>query len=291
LAFQFNCFSNRTSYLVNRTFKFPIFTATNPPTMSFEHILVEPQHAPQIALIRLNRPKELNALNLQLMGELRDALKELDNNDEVRVIILTGNERAFAAGADIKEMAGRTTVDMMKIDQFSTWDQIKRTKKPLIAAVSGFALGGGCELVMTCDMIIASESAQFGQPEIKIGVMPGAGGTQRLTRAVGKALAMEMVLTGRFINAEEALRAGLINKIVPTETYLQETVKFAQQIAALSPLAVQLAKEAVLSSFENNLSEGLLFERKNFYMLFSTEDQKEGMAAFVEKRAANFQGK
>ncbi len=259
--------------------------------MSFEHILVEPQHAPQIALIRLNRPKELNALNLQLMRELRDALKELDNNDEVRVIILTGNERAFAAGADIKEMAGRTTVDMMKIDQFSTWDQIKRTKKPLIAAVSGFALGGGCELVMTCDMIIASESAQFGQPEIKIGVMPGAGGTQRLTRAVGKALAMEMVLTGRFINAEEALRAGLINKIVPTETYLQETVKFAQQIAALSPLAVQLAKEAVLSSFENNLSEGLLFERKNFYMLFSTEDQKEGMAAFVEKRAANFQGK
>jgi enoyl-CoA hydratase len=259
--------------------------------MSFEHILVEPQHAPQIALIRLNRPKELNALNLQLMRELRDALKELDNNDEVRVIILTGNERAFAAGADIKEMAGRTTVDMMKIDQFSTWDQIKRTKKPLIAAVSGFALGGGCELVMTCDMIIASESAQFGQPEIKIGVMPGAGGTQRLTRAVGKALSMEMVLTGRFINAEEALRAGLINKIVPTETYLQETVKFAQQIAALSPLAVQLAKEAVLSSFENNLSEGLLFERKNFYMLFSTEDQKEGMAAFVEKRAANFQGK
>ncbi len=259
--------------------------------MSFEHILVEPQHAPQIALIRLNRPKELNALNLQLMRELRDALKELDNNDEVRVIILTGNERAFAAGADIKEMAGRTTVDMMKIDQFSTWDQIKRTKKPLIAAVSGFALGGGCELVMTCDMIIASESAQFGQPEIKIGVMPGAGGTQRLTRAVGKALAMEIVLTGRFINAEEALRAGLINKIVPTETYLQETVKFAQQIAALSPLAVQLAKEAVLSSFENNLSEGLLFERKNFYMLFSTEDQKEGMAAFVEKRAATFQGK
>jgi enoyl-CoA hydratase len=218
-------------------------------------------------------------------------LKELDSNDKVRVIILTGNERAFAAGADIKEMAGRTTVDMMKIDQFSTWDQIKKTKKPLIAAVSGFALGGGCELVMTCDMIIASESAQFGQPEIKIGVMPGAGGTQRLTRAVGKALAMEMVLTGRFINAEEALRAGLINKIVPTETYLQETVKFAQQIAALSPLAVQLAKEAVLSSFENNLSEGLLFERKNFYMLFSTEDQKEGMAAFVEKRAATFQGK
>ena len=298
MAFQFTLFlkshlAPRKSYIVNRTsyIQIPYFYGHKPATMSFEHILVEPQHAPQIALIRLNRPKELNALNLQLMRELRDALKELDNNDEVRVIILTGNERAFAAGADIKEMAGRTTVDMMKIDQFSTWDQIKKTKKPLIAAVSGFALGGGCELVMTCDMIIASESAQFGQPEIKIGVMPGAGGTQRLTRAVGKALAMEMVLTGRFINAEEALRAGLINKIVPTETYLQETVKFAQQIAALSPLAVQLAKEAVLSSFENNLSEGLLFERKNFYMLFSTEDQKEGMAAFVEKRTATFQGK
>src|SRR5690606_23380315 len=164
---------------------------------------VETQAAPFVAVIRLHRPKELNALNLQLMGELRDALRALDENDEVRVIILTGNERAFAAGADIKEMAGRTAIDMLKVDQFSTWDQIKKTKKPLIAAVSGFALGGGCELAMTCDMIIASESAKFGQPEIKIGVMPGAGGTQRLTRAVGKALAMEMVLTGKFISAEE----------------------------------------------------------------------------------------
>ncbi len=257
----------------------------------YTHILVEPQHAEHIALIRLNRPKELNALNLQLMQELRDALKALDNDDSVRVIVLTGNERAFAAGADIKEMAGRTAIDMLKIDQFSTWDQIKKTKKPLIAAVSGFALGGGCELAMTCDMIIATETAQFGQPEIKIGVMPGAGGTQRLTRAVGKTLAMEMVLTGRFINAEEALNAGLVNRIVPVEVYLQEAIKFAKQIAQMSPLAAQLAKESVLRSFDTSLEEGLLFERKNFYMLFASEDQKEGMNAFVEKRNPDFKGK
>jgi len=225
------------------------------------------------------------------MQELRDALKALDADDSVRVIVLTGNERAFAAGADIKEMAGRTAIDMLKIDQFSTWDQIKKTKKPLIAAVSGFALGGGCELAMTCDMIIASETAQFGQPEIKIGVMPGAGGTQRLTRAVGKALAMEMVLSGRFINAEEALRSGLINRIVPVEVYLQEAIKFAAQIAQMSPLAAQLAKEAVLRSYDGSLEEGLQYERKNFYMLFASEDQKEGMNAFVEKRAADFKGK
>lgn len=257
----------------------------------YSHILVETQYAEHIALISLNRPKELNALNLQLMQELRDALKALDANDEVRVIVLTGNERAFAAGADIKEMAGRTAIDMLKIDQFSTWDQIKKTKKPLIAAVSGFALGGGCELAMTCDMIVASETAQFGQPEIKIGVMPGAGGTQRLTRAVGKALAMEMVLTGRFINAEEALKAGLINRIVPTEIYLAETIKLAKQIATMSPLAAQLAKEAVLRTFDTGLEEGLQFERKNFYLLFASEDQKEGMNAFVEKRPAEFKGK
>ena len=257
----------------------------------YEHILVEPAHAPHVALVRLNRPKELNALNLKLMRELRDALSVLDEDENVRAIVLTGNERAFAAGADIKEMAGRTSVDMMKIDQFSTWDRIKRVKKPIIAAVSGFALGGGCELTMLCDMIVASESAQFGQPEIKIGVMPGAGGTQRLTRAVGKVRAMEMVLTGRNITADEALKAGLINKVVPVELYLQEAVKLASEITKLSPLAIQMAKEAVLQAFNTSLDEGLLFERKNFYSLFSTDDQKEGMAAFVEKRKADFKGK
>ena len=256
-----------------------------------EFITVDTQHAPHVALIRLNRPKELNALNLQLMGELRDALKELDDNDEVRVVVLTGNERAFAAGADIKQMAGKTAIDMLMIDQFSTWDQIKKTKKPLIAAVSGFALGGGCELAMTCDMIVASETAQFGQPEIKIGVMPGAGGTQRLTRAIGKARAMEMVLTGNFIGAEEAEKHGLVNKVVPVEVYLEEATKLASQIAQMSPIASRMAKEAVNRAFETHLDEGLHFERKNFYMLFASEDQTEGMNAFVEKRKPNFQGK
>lgn len=259
--------------------------------MDTKFIIVEPQYAKHIALVRLNRPNELNALNLELMGELRDSLKALDADDEVRVIIITGNERAFAAGADIKQMADKNVIDVLKIDQFSTWDQIKRTKKPIIAAVSGFALGGGCELAMTCDMIIASETAQFGQPEIKIGIMPGAGGTQRLPRAVGKALAMEMVLTGNFINAERALKAGLINKIVPVEVYLEEAVKLAKDIAALSPISVQLAKESVNKSYEQNLQESLYFERKNFYMCFASEDQKEGMAAFVEKRKPEFKGK
>lgn len=256
-----------------------------------EFIIVEPQIEAHIALIRLNRPKELNALNLELMGEVRDALKMLDQDDNVRVIILTGNERAFAAGADIKQMAGRTAVDMLKIDQFSTWDQIKKTKKPIIAAVSGFALGGGNELVMHCDMVVASETAMFGQPEIKIGVMPGAGGTQRLPRAVGKVNAMEMALTGKFITAERAYQLGLVNKVVPVELYLDEAIKMAREIAQLSPIAVRLAKEAVLKAYETPLSEGLEFERKNFYLLFATEDQKEGMAAFVEKRLADFKGK
>ncbi len=259
--------------------------------MAYEFILVDAQVAPCVAIIQLNRPTELNALNLQLMGEIRDALLDLDANESVRAIVITGNDRAFAAGADIKQMAGRTSVDMLKIDQFSTWDSIRKTKKPLIAAVSGFALGGGCELCMLCDMIVASETAQFGQPEINIGVMPGAGGTQRLTRAVGKVRAMEMVLTGKFISAEEAMEAGLINKIVPVELYLEEAIKLAGEIATKSPIAVQMAKESVLKAFDSHLQEGLYFERKNFYMLFATEDQKEGMAAFVEKRKANFKGK
>ncbi|RLD22313.1 MAG: enoyl-CoA hydratase [Bacteroidetes bacterium] len=254
-------------------------------------IKITPNYQPFIALIELNRPKELNALNLQLMTELRDALKELDNNDKVRVIVLTGNEKAFAAGADIKQMANKTAIDMLMIDQFSTWDQIRKTTKPLIAAVSGFALGGGCELAMTCDMIVASETAKFGQPEIKIGVMPGAGGTQRLTRAIGKVRAMEMVLTGNFISADEALSYGLVNKVVPIELYLDEAIKLARRIAEMSPIAARLAKEAVNRSFETHLDEGLHFERKNFYLSFSSEDQKEGMQAFVEKRKPKFTGK
>jgi enoyl-CoA hydratase len=256
-----------------------------------EFIIVEKHIRPFISLVRLNRPKELNALNLQLMLEIKDALIDLDHDPDTRVIIITGNEKAFAAGADIKQMAGRTAVDMLMIDQFSTWDQIRKTKKPVIAAVSGFCLGGGCELAMICDIIVASESAKFGQPEINIGVMPGAGGTQRLTRAVGKTKAMEMVLTGTFINAHEAKDYGLVSKVVPVELYLEETFKLAASIADKSPIAVQLAKESVLKAFEMPLQEALYFERKNFYMLFATEDQKEGMQAFVEKRKADFKGK
>jgi enoyl-CoA hydratase len=259
--------------------------------MSYELILVEPAHKPGVALIRLNRPKELNALNRQLMEELVDAVQVLDADSNVRCIVLTGNERAFAAGADIKEMSGATAVEMLERDQFSKWEAIRRLKKPIIAAVSGFALGGGCELAMLCDTIIASESAQFGQPEIKIGVIPGAGGTQRLTRAIGKAKAMDLILTGRFINAQEAEKAGLVARIVPTELYLDEAMKMAVQIASMPPLAVQMAKDAVLNAFETTLQAGLLNERKNFYMLFATEDQKEGMAAFAEKRPPVWKGK
>lgn len=256
-----------------------------------EFILINKQVAPNVAHIQLNRPKELNALNLELMLEIKQALIELDEDNDVRAIVISGNERAFAAGADIKQMAGRTAMDMLKIDQFSTWDSMRKTKKPLIAAVSGFALGGGCELAMICDIIIASETAQFGQPEINIGIMPGAGGTQRLTRIIGKNKAMELVLTGTFISAEQAHYYGLVNKIVPVEFYLQEAIKMAALIAEKSPIAVQLAKESVLRAYEMPLQEALYFERKNFYMLFASEDQKEGMAAFVEKRKAVFKGK
>jgi enoyl-CoA hydratase len=256
-----------------------------------EFIKVTEQKEPFIALIELYRPKELNALNPKLMEELRDTLLQLDKNDQVRVIILTGNDQAFAAGADIKQMADKSAIDMLVLDQFNTWDQIRKTKKPIIAAVSGFALGGGCELAMTCDMIIASETAKFGQPEIKIGTIPGAGGTQRLTKAVGKAKAMELILSGRFISAEEAHFYGLVNKVVPIEMYLFEAIQLAKEIAALSPIAVQLAKEAINRSFETQLDEGLAFERKNFYMTFASEDQKEGMKAFIEKRKPAYKGK
>lgn len=256
-----------------------------------ELIKVTEQKEPHIALIELNRPKELNALNRQLMQEVCEALQSLDKNEHVRVIIITGNEQAFAAGADIKQMADKTAIDMLLLDQFATWEQIRKTKKPIIAAVSGFALGGGCEFAMTCDMIIASETARFGQPEIKIGTIPGAGGTQRLTKAIGKVKAMELILTGRFLSAEEAHFYGLVNKVVPKEMYLQEAFALAKEIAALSPVAVQLAKESINRSFETHLDEGLTLERKNFYLTFASEDQKEGMKAFIEKRKADFKGK
>ncbi len=256
-----------------------------------ELIKVNDQVVPFVALIELYRPKELNALNPQLMEEVRDTLHRLDKDINVRVIIITGNEQVFAAGADIKQMADKNAIDMLMLDQFSTWDQIRKTKKPIIAAVSGFALGGGCEFAMTCDMIIASETAKFGQPEIKLGTIPGAGGTQRLTKAIGKAKAMELILTGRFLSAEEALFYGLVIKVVPVEFYLKEAIALAKEIAQMSPVAVQLAKEAVNRSFETLLDEGLMFERKNFYLTFASEDQKEGMKAFIEKRKPSFHGR
>lgn len=258
-------------------------------TMDYKNILLTKESG--YAVVQFNRPDVLNAINMQTMVELVDAFEALDKDDAVRCIILTGNEKAFAAGADIKEMADASAMEMLIRDQFARWDRIRKIKKPIIAAVSGFALGGGCELMMTCDIVIASETAKIGQPEINIGVMPGAGGTQRLTRAVGKVKAMEMVLTGKMISAEEALRWGLINKIVPIEYYLQEAKDLAKEIASKPPVAVRLAKEAVLKSFDTTIEGGLEFERKNFYLLFASDDQKEGMKAFTEKRKAEWKGK
>lgn len=256
-----------------------------------DYSFIKLTHEGYVATIQLNRPEVLNALNFQLMEEVIAALDWLEDDPETRCVVLTGNERAFAAGADIKEMANADAIEMLTRDQFARWDRIRRFKKPLIAAVSGYALGGGNELAMLCDMIIASETAQFGQPEINIGVMPGAGGTQRLTRAVGKAVAMEVILAGRTLNAKEALQYGLVNRVVPVEVYLHEAQRLAATIAEKGPIAVQLAKEAVLKVFDTPLQEGLLIERKNFYLLFGTEDQKEGMNAFVEKRKPQFRGR
>ena len=258
--------------------------------MNYQYIL-STKESGGYAVVQFNRPDVLNALNMKLMEELVGALEEHDKDDEVRCIIVTGNEKAFAAGADIKEMADATAVDMLIRDQFARWDRIRKIKKPLIAAVSGFALGGGCELMMTCDIVIASESARIGQPEINIGVIPGAGGTQRLTRAVGKVKAMEMVLTGRMITAQDALQWGLVNKVVPVEYFLEEAKTLAREIATKPPVAVRMAKEAVLKSFDTTIEAGLEFERKNFYMLFATDDQTEGMKAFMEKRTAEWKGR
>jgi len=257
--------------------------------MTYQFILTETRK--NVGLVRFNRPKELNALNSVLMEELINALEAFDHDAGVRCMVVTGNERAFAAGADIKEMAGAGTVEMLMRDNISRWDRLRKIKKPVIAAVSGYCLGGGNELAMACDMIVASESARFGQPEINIGVMPGAGGTQRLTRAVGKAVAMEMALNGRMLTAEEAYRWGLVNRVVPAEVYLDEALSLAQSIAERAPLAIRLTKEAVNNAFETYLADGLADERRAFYMLFATEDQKEGMAAFIEKRKAEWRGR
>lgn len=246
----------------------------------------EPQKG--IGVIQINRPQVLNALSLQTMTEIVEAMEHFDSSEHIRCIVIHGNEKAFAAGADIKEMSGAGSMQMLERDQFAKWERIRAIKKPIIGAISGFALGGGCELAMNCDMLIASETAQFGQPEINIGVMPGAGGTQRLTRAIGKVRAMEIALTGRMISAREAWRCGLINRVVPVESYFQESMALAAEIASKAPIAVKLIKESVLKSFSTTLEGGLEFERKNFYLLFSSEDQKEGMKAFIEKRKPNW---
>lgn len=244
----------------------------------------------RVGLVRLHRPAAMNALNTALMDELIQALEKFDAAPEVGAIVITGDERAFAAGADIAEMAQASAVDMLLADRIARWDRMRRIRKPIVAAVSGWCLGGGNELAMACDLIIASETAKFGQPEINLGVMPGGGGTQRLTRAVGKALTMEMVLNNRTLSAQEALQAGLVNRVVPVEVYLDEAVRLANEIAGRAPLAVRLAKEAVNQAYESFLADGIADERRSFYFLFSTRDQKEGMQAFLEKRAPEWKG-
>jgi len=258
-------------------------------SLPYESIIVEAE--PPVGIIRLNRPKVMNALSFGVLREIVDALEAFDKDDRIKVSILTGNDDAFSAGADIKELSEATPVDLILRNQFALWDRLKKTAKPIIGAVSGYALGGGCELAMCCDMIVASETARFGQPEINIGIMPGAGGTQRLTRTLGKFRAMEMILTGQPIAAREAEKHGLVNRVVPVEVYFGESKKLALQIAQKGPVAVRMAKEAVLKAFDTALEEGLQFERRNFYLLFSTEDMREGMKAFIEKRPPDFKGR
>ncbi|MGG5174405.1 enoyl-CoA hydratase [Pseudarthrobacter sp. J1763] len=255
-------------------------------TQQFENILVE-QHG-RVLLVTLNRPKALNALNHATMGEVVAAVSAADLDPGVGAVVLTGSEKAFAAGADIKEMASKGYAEMYASDWFRHWEDLTRLRIPVVAAVSGFALGGGCELAMMCDFIIAGDNAKFGQPEINLGVIPGMGGSQRLTRAVGKAKAMDMILTGRFIGAEEAERAGLVARVVPASDVVAEALKAAEVIASKSKPAAMLAKEAVNAAFETGLAQGVVFERRLFHSLFATEDQKEGMAAFTEKRDPDF---
>jgi enoyl-CoA hydratase len=257
--------------------------------MDYENILVE-HPAPGVGLVRLNRPRAFNTLSGPLMDELMSALAAMDADDSVGCMVLTGTDRVFAAGADIKEMAEATPVEMLKKNFIARWERLRGLHKPVIAAVSGYALGGGCELALACDMIVASETAVFGQPEINLGVIPGAGGTQRLTRTIGKALTMEMVLNDRRLSAAEAEHFGLVNRVAPVEAYLNVAVKLAEEIAARAPVAIRLAKDAVNMALETPLAVGLTYERNSFYALFATQDHKEGMAAFLEKRKPEWTG-
>jgi len=257
--------------------------------LPYAHIVVESESP--IGIIRLNRPKALNALNFELLREIVEALETFDKNDRIRATILTGGDEAFSAGADIKELAEVTPVQLIEENKFALWDRLKKIAKPIIGAVSGYVYGGGCELAMNCDILVASETARFAQPEINIGIMPGAGGTQRLTRTIGKYRAMEMVLTGQPVTAREMEKHGLVNRVVPAEAYYDEARKLAMQIAQKAPVAIRLAKEAVLKALDTPLEEGLQFERRNFYLLFATEDMKEGMRAFTEKRPPSFKGR
>ena len=256
---------------------------------SYDNIIAE-VHG-KVGLIRLNRPQALNALNSFLIEELNHALTVFEEDSAIGCTVLTGSEKAFAAGADIKQMATRTFMDVYLEDFISRWDYLARTRKPVIAAVAGFALGGGCEIAMMCDFIIAADTAKFGQPEIKLGVMPGSGGTQRLTRFIGKSKAMDMCLTGRMMDAVEAERCGLVSRLVPADQLMDEAMKAATTIADMSLPAVMMTKEAVNRSYETTMAEGIRFERRVFHSMFATEDQKEGMAAFAEKRKANFRNR
>ncbi len=257
--------------------------------MPYEMILTDIRG--RVGLVTFNRPEARNALNNQLLRELMDTLEAYDRDDKIGTMVVTGNEKTFAAGADIKEMADKSVAEMKDGSFVSTFGRITTIRKPIIAAVSGWALGGGLEIALSCDMIIASESAKFGQPEITIGVIPGAGGTQRLTHAVGKALAMEMILNNRTLTAQEALQYGLVNRVVGVDAYLQEALKLAEEIAARAPAAIRAAKRMINQAFERSLSDGLSQERQEFYNLFTTEDQKEGMRAFIEKRQPQWKGK
>jgi enoyl-CoA hydratase len=254
--------------------------------MSSETIIVERRG--RVGIVRLNRPQALNALNVTLMDELLGAVEAFDADAGVGCILITGSDKAFAAGADIKEMADKTYIDIFRADYTADYERLTRVRKPVIAAVAGFALGGGCELAMMCDFIIAADTAKFGQPEIKLGIIPGIGGTQRLTRAVGKAKAMDLILTGRMMDAAEAERSGLVARVVPAASLMEEAMKVAETIAALSQPSLLAAKEAVNRSFETSLAEGVRFERRVFHALFATKDRKEGMTAFIEKRPPRF---